>query len=122
VISAEKEIVSIAGTEIKLRSLHDQMGHQGRDRTTSLIRDRFFWHGLTRDVEDWISSCDRCLKRKTPRRDQAPLVRCSGVLGTLDLRGFCPDITCEIQKRRTPSLFWTSAKSTLLEMKGSELL
>ena len=57
-----------------IRSLHDQMGHQGRDRTTSLIRDRFFWHGLTRDVEDWISSCDRCLKRKTPRRDQAPLV------------------------------------------------
>jgi hypothetical protein len=50
------------------------MGHQGRDRTTSLIRDIFFWHGLTRDVEDWISSCDRCLKRKTPRRDQAPLV------------------------------------------------
>jgi hypothetical protein len=31
-----------------------------------------------------------------------------------------PDITCEIQKRRTPSLFWASAKSTLLEMKGSE--
>jgi hypothetical protein len=25
--------------------------------------------------------------------------RCSGVLRTLDLRGFCPDITCEIQKR-----------------------
>ena len=57
-----------------LRTLHDEMGYQGRDRTISLIRDRFFWYGQTRDVENWISSCDRCLRRKTPCKDRAELV------------------------------------------------
>ncbi len=33
---------------IVLRELHDEMGHQGLDRTTSFIRDCFFWPYMKR--------------------------------------------------------------------------
>ncbi len=57
-----------------LESLHDDVGHPGRDRTMSLIRDRFFWPGMTRDVEEHVQRCDRCLRRKSDVNPRAPLV------------------------------------------------
>ena len=49
------------------------MGHPGKDRTTSLIRERFYWPGMNKDIEEWIQRCERCIKRKKdPGR--APLV------------------------------------------------
>lgn len=55
-----------------LSALHDDMGHQGRDKTVSLVRDRFIWFGMNRDVDKWISNCDRCIRRKAVT-DKAPL-------------------------------------------------
>ena len=45
-------------------SLHTDMGHPGRDKTTELIRDRFFWPKMSSHVKLWIKNCDRCLRRK----------------------------------------------------------
>ena len=39
---------------IILKQLHDDLGHQGRDRTLSLVRSRFYWPGLENDVEEKI--------------------------------------------------------------------
>ena len=61
---------------VVLEALHDEMGHPGRDRTNSLIRDRFYWPGMTKDIDDWIQHCDRCLKRKK-EPNRAPLVNIS---------------------------------------------
>uniref|UniRef100_A0A8C6LDR0 Gypsy retrotransposon integrase-like protein 1 n=1 Tax=Nothobranchius furzeri TaxID=105023 RepID=A0A8C6LDR0_NOTFU len=56
-----------------LNELHDQMGHQGTDRTTSLIRDRFFWPYMQREIEQYVMKCT-CLKQKKPSREtRAPL-------------------------------------------------
>lgn len=60
--------------DVVLKHLHDDVGHQGRDRTLSLVRSRFFWPGLESDVENKVKSCDRCIKRKTPPRPSAKLV------------------------------------------------
>lgn len=57
-----------------LHLLHNNFGHQGRDRTISLVRDRFFWPGMCRDIENWISKCERCMRRKTPTNVRAPLI------------------------------------------------
>lgn len=57
-----------------LQKIHNEMGHQERDRTISLLRDRFYWHGMTKYVESWISNCDRCLRRKTSTKQRAPNV------------------------------------------------
>ena len=50
------------------------MGHPGRNHTLSILRDRFFWPGMTADVDHWIKKCDRCLKRKSSVNIRAPLV------------------------------------------------
>ena len=57
-----------------LNYLHNSFGHQGRDRTTSLIKDRFFWPGMCKDVENWIVNCGRCIRKKTHTTTRAPLV------------------------------------------------
>ena len=55
-----------------LQYLHDKVGHPGRERTLSLIRDRFYWSGMTTDTEKWIKNCKRCIHRKTTTQ-KAPL-------------------------------------------------
>lgn len=59
---------------IILKSLHGDMGHPGRDKTTSLIQDRFYWHRMTADIEEYIQNCQRCILRKSPENHKAPLV------------------------------------------------
>ena len=57
-----------------LRQLHDNVGHMGHDRTLSLVRDRFYWPGMAKDVEEWIKEWPPCLRRKTPTNSRAHLV------------------------------------------------
>jgi transposase InsO family protein len=50
---------------------HEHMvsgGHLGRDRTVQKIQQRYYWPGLTADVERWVASCVPCLAAKTPSR------------------------------------------------------
>ena len=42
-------------------------GHQGRKRTYSNVRRRFYWKGMYTDVRRWVRSCSRCWRRKLPR-------------------------------------------------------
>ena len=51
---------------------HDQVGHQGRDRTVSLVRERFYWDTLYRDTSNYVSKCSRCIRRKS-KAQRAPL-------------------------------------------------
>ena len=44
---------------------HDEIGHQGRVRTLSLLRKRFFWPGMQVEATQHIAKCSRCLKRKS---------------------------------------------------------
>ena len=56
-----------------LQSVHDQMGHQGIERTLSLLRQRCFWGGMHEEVERWVKECQRCVLTKMPRpKIQAP--------------------------------------------------
>ena len=42
------------------KALHDDMGHQGYEKTLGLIRSRFFWPGMSKGVESWVHHCGRC--------------------------------------------------------------
>ena len=69
------------------QSLHDDLGHPGRDKTSSLIRQRFFWPKMDSDISNRISSCRRCVCRKA-QGQKAPLVP---VITTQPLELLCID-------------------------------
>ena len=60
--------------DIALVGLHDEAGHQGRDRTLSLVKSRFYWPGMDGDVEKKVRNCPRCIRRKSQAKTSANLV------------------------------------------------
>ena len=62
-----------------LRGLHNETGHQGRDRTLSLLQERFYFPGMSKMVDNWIKGCGRCVRRKTNINARAPLVNITTV-------------------------------------------
>ncbi|KAK7907779.1 hypothetical protein WMY93_016391 [Mugilogobius chulae] len=60
--------------ETVFKELHKEMGHLGAERTLGLIRDRFYWPKMQKDVEHFVMHACECLKRKRPNRaNRAPL-------------------------------------------------
>ena len=53
--------------DMTMRAMHDELGHQGLDRTLKLLRQRVFWATMTRDVTKHIENCERCEMNRTPR-------------------------------------------------------
>lgn len=47
-----------------LKSLHDGHGHQGIERTTSLVRRRCFWPFMQSDITRYCQNCNRCTLAK----------------------------------------------------------
>ena len=44
---------------------HDKMGHQGNNRTYSLIKRQYYWKGMAKDVKDYIQRCLACQQRES---------------------------------------------------------
>ena len=40
-----------------LQSLHNDLGHQGIDRTLDLLRERVYWPTMTQDASSWVEQC-----------------------------------------------------------------
>lgn len=51
-----------------LKGVHDDVGHQGKENTLWLARQRFYWPGPEKDVEHMVDHCGRCIRRKTSSR------------------------------------------------------
>ena len=47
-----------------LEACHNEIGHLGIERTTSLLKDRFYWPKMESDIEEYVKTCPRCLKFK----------------------------------------------------------
>jgi hypothetical protein len=53
-----------------IRECHDSAtaGHLGRDKTLEQMQRRFFWHGMVKRVEEYVTTCDACQKNKPSQR------------------------------------------------------
>ncbi|XP_067293892.1 uncharacterized protein [Pseudorasbora parva] len=56
-----------------LHSLHDDSGHLGVEKTTELLKDRFYWPRMSTYIEQYVKNCGRCVTRKTLPKKVAPL-------------------------------------------------
>ena len=56
-----------------IREIHDQKStaHPGRKKTIRVLRDRYYWKGITGDAERYIRNCHTCRRSHVPR-DKAP--------------------------------------------------
>lgn len=59
--------------KIILKSLYDDLGHRGFDKTYGLVKDRFYWPRMRLDVESHCKNCGRCIPCKTLSTQAAPL-------------------------------------------------
>ena len=48
-----------------LESIHNHAGHQGVERTLSLLRKRCYWPRMMQDVQHWCKTCERCMIGKS---------------------------------------------------------
>ena len=49
-----------------LAFFHNNMGHQGLDRTIRLLRARIYWPGMFGKVQGYIDACARCTMGQKP--------------------------------------------------------
>ena len=59
--------------DMVLKSLHDESGHLGVEKTLELIRERFYWPKMGAEVEQYVKNCGRCITRKALPQRAAPL-------------------------------------------------
>ena len=59
VVPAKKQQAAIDGC-------HHNAGHQGRDRTLSLMKERFWWPGMVVQVVGAVKGCLRCKQFEAP--------------------------------------------------------
>ena len=69
-------------------ALHDDLGHQGRDWTISLLKQRFYWPGIDAYVKEKVQNCDRYINRKAGQRNIAELVN---ITSTVPMEILCLD-------------------------------
>ena len=54
-----------------LRSVHNDMGHQGLEKTMELLQERVYWPTMAADKSNWVFQCSHCQVAKgnytTPR-------------------------------------------------------
>lgn len=70
----EQTVLPESARNTILCALHDDLGHQGRDRTSSLVKERYFWPGMDGDIRRKVQNCDRCIRQKVPPQRAAELV------------------------------------------------
>ena len=66
----------VPGTGLRtavIREAHDQVStaHPGRDKTYKLLRPRYYWPNMIRDVERYVRNCHACRRADIPR-DRTP--------------------------------------------------
>ena len=50
--------------EALLNSFHDNLGHLGVYKCSSMIKTRFFWPQMLKDINDYVSRCRLCIQFK----------------------------------------------------------
>ena len=87
-----------------LQSLHNDLGHQGIDRTLDLLRERVYWPTMTQDANLWVDQCRRCQVAKGDYNTPKPKFGHLIAHNPLDL--VCLDFTKVDPSKGVKKTFW----------------
>ena len=59
--------------EQAMKACHDDIEHLHVERSLDLLKDRFYWEGMSTDMENHIQNCDRCLCFKPQKTELYPI-------------------------------------------------
>ena len=59
---------------ITFQGIHSEVGHPGKEKSVWLARQRFYFPGLEKYIENRVETCPRCVCRKTPVKPMAQLL------------------------------------------------
>ena len=51
---------------------HPTSGHSGLTKSSEKIRQKYYWHGMYKDVEQSIKTCIACAQKKRPVNASMP--------------------------------------------------
>ena len=74
-----------------LRSVHNDMGHQGLERMLELLRERVYWPTMANNASQWVSHCTCCQVAQGTYTDPKPKIGQLESNNPLDL--LCLDFT-----------------------------
>ena len=55
-------VIPTADRQAAMDDCHHSVGHQGRDRTLSLMKERFWWPGMSQALLKAVAKCGRCIQ------------------------------------------------------------
>ena len=61
-----------------LEMCHDipAAAHQGVNRTTARVKEKYFWYGMSEAIKNYVATCDVCSRNKKPNRQaRCPLTQ-----------------------------------------------
>ena len=70
----EQLVIPMNSRKEILKGLHNNVGHPGKERTMRLLRERYYWPGMSSAVDKWVTTCERCIRRKSSTNERVPLV------------------------------------------------
>ena len=87
-----------------LQSLHNNLGHQGINRTLDLLRERVYWPTMTQDASSWVKQCRQCQVAKGDYNIPKPKFGHLIAHNPLDL--VCLDFTKVDPSKGGKKMFW----------------
>ena len=79
---------------------HCHLGHQGRDHTLSLLRERFWWLGMAQRMKMSVHNCEKCciFKAKPQIPHMEPII-CTEPLDLVHIDYVSMEVTVGVQEK-----------------------
>ena len=79
---------------------HHYLGHQGRDHTLSLLRERFWWPGMAQRMMLSISNCEKChIFKAKPQIPPMEPILCAEPLDLVHINYVSMEVTVSIKEK-----------------------
>ena len=98
--SAPVFVVPTNDRQAAIDGCHCSAGHQGRDRTLSLMKERFWWPGMSQALLKAVANCGRCIQYEA--KGQLPPMQpiiCTEPMELVHIDYVCMEVTVATDKK-----------------------